>query len=427
MSWHRSIHLQCWLAIALGLLLLSPGFAAASPVAPMVTNVEPGTGSAAGGTAVTITGSNFVAVTEVKFGSRAAASFKVESSTKITAVSPPWTSGNAIAEVTVVTMAATSANSIGGSFIYEPAITKIEPAGGPGAGGTAVTITGEAFEGVFENGAGEMPPFVSSVEFGANKAASFEVKSGTQIAAVSPPGFGTQDVTVTTLGGTSALSPADQFAYATPPPSIEEESVSRITPNDATLEVKINPESLERSVYYQFQLAADPGEYLPVFACPSEGFPANTSFCGGPLASQPGALPIGSVGPGMLGETVSLDLNAPRPWWSGTTTLKPGTTYHYRVIAARVVPTEDTIQWEEPAVYGADHTFTTPAEAAQPPSGSSGSQGSGASGQQPAGSTGTPPKQVTPPPGLHHKHRRHKHHHSHRRHHRQSRVRRHRR
>jgi IPT/TIG domain len=394
---------RTWLAMMLagGLLLCFAASVSASPISPAVTKIEPGTGVAAGGTAVTITGSEFVAVTEVKFGSRAAASFKVQSSTEITAVTPPWTSGNAIAEVTVGTLAATSTDSGGDSFIYEPTVTKIEPTGGPGAGGTSVTITGEAFEGLFENGAGEMPPFVSSVKFGANKAASFEVKSSTQITAVSPPGFGTQDVTVSTLGGTSASLAADRFAYATPPPSIEGESVSHVIPTDATLQAKINPESLERGAYYQFQLVAGPSEYLPVFACPSEGFPANSSFCGGLLASQPGALPIGRVGPGALGETVSLDLSAPRSWWSGTTTLKPGATYHYRVIAARSVPTEDTIQWEEPVVYGADGTFTTPPE---PPNAGSGGQGSGAGGSQPPGSTGIPPKGV---PGFHHKHKRH--------------------
>lgn len=385
-----------------GLLLCLAASAAASPVSPAVTNVEPSTGSAAGGTTVTITGSDFVAVTEVKFGSRAATSFKVLSSTEITAVAPAWTSGNAIAEVTVATLSAEiSPDSGGDSFIYEPTVTKIEPTGGPGAGGTSVTITGEAFEGLFENGSGEMLPFVSAVKFGANKAASFEAKSGTQIVAVSPPGFGTQDVTVSTLGGASASVGADRFAYATPPPSIEGESVTNITPTDATLQAKIDPESLERGAYYQFQLVVSPSEYLPVFACPSEGFPANSSFCGGLLASQPGALPIGRVGPGTLGETVSLDLSAPRPWWSGTTTLKPGTTYHYRVIAARLVPTEDTIQWEEPVIDGADQTFTTPPE---PPNTGSGSPGSGAGGSQPPGSKGIPPKGV---PGVHQKHKRH--------------------
>jgi len=146
------------------------------------------------------------------------------------------------------------------------------------------------------------------------------------------------------------------------PPSIESESVSHLTSTDATLGAKINPESLEHGADYQFQLVANTSEYLQVFACPTEGFPANSSLCGGDLASEAGALPIGTTGTGVQGETVSLDLSAPRAWWSGTTALKPGTTYHYRVITARSVPTEDTIQWEDPIVYGADHTFTTPAQ-----------------------------------------------------------------
>src|SRR5262249_49435679 len=45
---------------------------------------------------------------------------------------------------------------------------------------------------------------------------SFSVVSDAQITAASPPGTGTVDVTVTTPGGTSAVSPADQFTYLPP-------------------------------------------------------------------------------------------------------------------------------------------------------------------------------------------------------------------
>jgi hypothetical protein len=41
-------------------------------------------------------------------------------------------------------------------------------------------------------------------------------------------------------------------------------------------------------------------------------------------------------------------------------TLKPGTTYHYRVLAAKAKVTEDTLEWEGPPAYGPDQTFTTP-------------------------------------------------------------------
>jgi hypothetical protein len=410
--------------LALGCMLCATAPAFASPVSPTVTKVDPAHGPVAGGTHVTIAGSNFIAVNGVNFGSRKATSFEVKSSTEIVAVSPPWASGNAIAEVTIETVAAGASSPSGGdSFIYEPTVTKIEPATGPAAGGTTVKIAGEAFEGLFTNGAGEMPPFVSSVRFGTAKAASFKVESSTQITAVSPPGAGTANVTVTTLGGSSALSPADQFAYPPALVSIEGESVSHVASTDATLEAKIDPESLERGAYYQFQIVANPSEYLQVFACPTEGFPANSSLCGGSLASQVGALPIGKIGPGVQGQTVSLDLSAPRNGWPGITTLKPSTTYHYRAIAARVVLTEDTIQWEEPIVYGADQTFTTPEETARSngPGSGTGSQGSGL-GSGPTGSTGAHPKDGTGPRAArghrrHHR-RRHRHHRRRHRHHR---------
>ena len=63
------------------------------------------------------------------------------------------------------------------------------------------------------------------------------------------------------------------------------------------------------------------------FACPAEGSPASTRLCS--VSAVPGALPIGSIASGTEGTSVSLDLA------EAGMTLKPGTTYHYRVIAAR--------------------------------------------------------------------------------------------
>jgi hypothetical protein len=67
-------------------------FTAAVP--PTVTGISPDEGPASGGTAVTITGSNFIGVTELKFGSAAVvcagttATCKVESDTEIKATTP---------------------------------------------------------------------------------------------------------------------------------------------------------------------------------------------------------------------------------------------------------------------------------------------------------------------------------------------------
>jgi hypothetical protein len=143
-------------------------------------------------------------------------------------------------------------------------------------------------------------------------------------------------------------------------PSIDSESVAELTSRHATLQARINPEG--QNVRYQFQLAGDPSEYASEIECP-EPSP-------GPLACVgkhvEGALPIGLVWGNLenplAAQPVSLDLE------SAGVKLKPDTTYHYRVIAAPSVPSEDTIEWEGPPVYGADQTFTTLPAGAGPPS-----------------------------------------------------------
>jgi alpha-tubulin suppressor-like RCC1 family protein len=166
--------------------------------APTITGIEPGYGPPAGGTHVTIMGTNFNEVTGVKFGSAGAASFKVESETEITAVSPP---GTGTAAVTVSGQGGTSPTSPSDGFVYAPTVTGIEPREGPSAGGTMVTITGTGFTDV------------TAVEFGSNQAASFAVGSEDSITAVSPAGTGTVGVTVIAAAGTSPASSAGQFSY----------------------------------------------------------------------------------------------------------------------------------------------------------------------------------------------------------------------
>ena len=84
-------------------------------------------------------------------------------------------------------------------------MTSVSPAGGPPAGGTTVTITGTSFAGA------------SDVFFGSVMATSFSVVSNTTITAVSPPGTGTVDVTVTAPTGTSTPSAGDKFSYVVAP------------------------------------------------------------------------------------------------------------------------------------------------------------------------------------------------------------------
>jgi hypothetical protein len=176
---------------------------ASHPVAPTVTSVAPARGPTAGGTTVTITGTSFTGATKVVFGTVAATSYTVVSSTKITAVSPAQPS--AIRNIYVTTPAGTTPQSSADEFTYQgvPAVTSVTPDGGPTAGGTTVTVTGTNFTGA------------TMVVFGTVAATSYTVVSSTKITAVSPPQAAAyRNIFVTTPAGTTPQSSGDAFTYS---------------------------------------------------------------------------------------------------------------------------------------------------------------------------------------------------------------------
>jgi len=183
-------------------LLLASGFVPA----PRVTGVSPTTGPATGGTTVTITGTGFTAATSVSFGGTAAASFTMNGDTSITAVSPA--AGAGTIDVTVSSAGGTSATSPSDQFTFvaTPTVSGVSPNSGPVSGGALVTITGTNFIDV------------TAVNFGDTPAYGFTVNGDTSITATSPAAEATDtvDVTVVTVGGTSAITAADQFAYTSP-------------------------------------------------------------------------------------------------------------------------------------------------------------------------------------------------------------------
>src|SRR5260370_1259306 len=170
---------------------------------PAITCITSKSGPVAGGTTVTITGSNFTNATSVSFGSTAASNFTIDNDTQITAVSP---AGSGTVDVTVTTPGGASAISPADqlSYIPPPTATGINPSSGPTTGGTKVTITCSNFT------------HPTSVSFGTTATSNFTVDSDTQITVVSPAGSGTVDSTVTTPEGTSTASTADQFSYYLP-------------------------------------------------------------------------------------------------------------------------------------------------------------------------------------------------------------------
>ena len=85
------------------------------PPAPTVTSISPSEGPEAGGTSVTVTGSNFAGATAVRFGATPATSFKVSSASSIVATSP---AGKGKVDVTVTTVGGASANGTADAFTY---------------------------------------------------------------------------------------------------------------------------------------------------------------------------------------------------------------------------------------------------------------------------------------------------------------------
>ncbi|WP_245676079.1 IPT/TIG domain-containing protein [Nocardia niwae] len=153
--------------------------------APTLNAISPSAGSAAGGTTVTLTGTNLSTASTVSFGSTAATSFTVDSDTQITAVSP---AGTGTVQVTVTTVAGTS-NGV--SYAYIPALASIFQFQGPEAGGHLVFLNGTGLTGA------------TAVTFGGTPATSFTVNSDTEIAVFTPAGTGTVQVTATGPNGTS--------------------------------------------------------------------------------------------------------------------------------------------------------------------------------------------------------------------------------
>jgi len=102
--------------------------AASSLPAPTVTGVNPNNGPAAGGTAITISGTNFVAGATASLGGAAATNVVVVNSTTITAT----TAAHAVGAVTVtVTNPDTQSGSLANGYTYNAAIAFVQVSSGP--------------------------------------------------------------------------------------------------------------------------------------------------------------------------------------------------------------------------------------------------------------------------------------------------------
>lgn len=162
------------------------GFTYVASGLPIVTELTPNSSLLLGNTAVTIKGKNFTNAKEIKFGEQKAISYKVESDTKITALSPAAKEGTV--HVTVATPKGTSVTSNSDNFAYTnsatravPIISSLSPNTSRKGGGTEITITGTNLTGA------------TGVEFffighsGAVNALSYQVVNDSTIKMVTPP------------------------------------------------------------------------------------------------------------------------------------------------------------------------------------------------------------------------------------------------
>jgi hypothetical protein len=182
-----------------------------STIIPVITSISPAAGPVTGGTTVTITGQNFTGATSVTFGGIPCTSLTVVSANVITCVTPAHPAG--VVEVIVTTPVGSNVTTgTANDFLYTtgPTVLSLNPTVGACNGATVVTITGTGFT---SSG--------TTVVFG-SVSAVFTYLSSTQLVAVAPvQGPGVVDVRVTTPGGTSPNTVADDFTCTgTPVPTV---------------------------------------------------------------------------------------------------------------------------------------------------------------------------------------------------------------
>ncbi len=172
--------------------------------APVLSAFSPSSGTTAGGTVITLTGSGFLTGVNVLFGTSPATAVTVNSTTQLTATTPAT-------PVSVVSV--TTRNTDGQSasllrafrFVAPPSVTGAAPDEGDVGGGTVVRVTGAGFNAS------------TTVSFGGTAAARVSQVSATELDAVTPRHLpGVVDVQVSTDGAVATLTGGFTFTRSAP-------------------------------------------------------------------------------------------------------------------------------------------------------------------------------------------------------------------
>ncbi|MEN0140697.1 MAG: IPT/TIG domain-containing protein [Rhodococcus sp. (in: high G+C Gram-positive bacteria)] len=166
--------------------------------------VTPSTGTVAGGTEVTVTGSGFTGATSVLFGDTVASEITVIDDTKLRVFTPSVADAGAL-DITIRTPRGDG--TLKGAFTYLglPRLIEVAPSVGSNAGGTQVTVAGSGLTGA------------TSVRFGGASVSEVNVVSDSEMHVIAPASTdtGVVDVTVSTPRGDDTLS--DAFTYESAP------------------------------------------------------------------------------------------------------------------------------------------------------------------------------------------------------------------
>jgi hypothetical protein len=242
---------------------------------PTVSSVTPNKGPEAGGTSVTITGTNFNEAAAVEFGSIGATSYEVISATSITAVAP---AGAGAVDVSVTTSGGTSATGSADKFSYVPPPAVVTKAA------SSITQTTATLNATVNPNGGD----VSSCTFEYGTTEVYE----TSVPCSSLPGAGAEPVAVSaalenlsanttyhfrivaaSLGGTSIdMFDAQTFETLPEAATVVTEAASSTAQTTATLNATVNPNGGEvTSCQFDYGTSEAYGKSVPCSSSPGSG------------------------------------------------------------------------------------------------------------------------------------------------------------
>ncbi|MDR3502421.1 MAG: IPT/TIG domain-containing protein, partial [Legionella sp.] len=190
-------------------------------VTPTLESITPNSGSAAGGTTVTVIGSGFVPGTTLSIGGVAATNINITNVSTLTATIPAYVSGSLVKDVTLNNGIGSATLPGGYTYIANaPTLTGITPNTGSVIGGTVVTLTGTGFT------------LNSTVSFGGLPATSVTFSSPTSMTATVPAYIsGSLAVDVVVNNGASNATLSGGFTYLATTPVI-----SSVSPNTGSVQ-----------------------------------------------------------------------------------------------------------------------------------------------------------------------------------------------